>query len=202
MQKDFFLENNEPRDIITNDGLARYYPSVFFDHQNLFRKLETDIPWKQDQITLYGKTHNIPRLQCFMGEQELSYTYSNIKLIASPWSEIVLDIKKQIEQLTSKKFNAVLCNFYRNGTDYVSWHSDDEPELGKNPLIASVSFGEAREFELKHKHKKEIEKVRLTLESGSLLLMSGSLQHNWVHQIVKTKKQMSPRINLTYRFFP
>jgi len=115
------------------------------------------------------------------------------------WTRILLLIKERIEEVAQEKFNSVLINLYRNRKDYVSWHSDDEPELGINPIIASVSFGQTRRFQLKHKLNKDLDKVEITLTDGSLLLMKGSTQHFWHHQIPKTSKQLKERINLTFR---
>ena len=115
------------------------------------------------------------------------------------WIPTLLSIKSRIEEVTQAKFNSVLLNLYRCGKDGVSWHSDDEPELGKNPIIASVSFGEARRFQLRHKLDKSLDKVEITLTHGSLLIMKGSTQHFWQHQIPKTAKSLRERINLTFR---
>lgn len=200
MQTNLFEVNNEPRDIITNDGLARYYPSVFFDSKVLFKKIKKEITWQQDTITMYGKTHNVPRLQTFIGDPETNYSYSGIKLSTNAWTSTTIEIRHQLSKMFNSQFNCCLCNNYRNGKDYVAWHSDDEPELGLNPVIASVSLGQERVIEFRHKKDKSKEKIRLNLESGSVLLMSGSLQHHWQHQLIKTAKPVAARINLTYRY--
>jgi alkylated DNA repair dioxygenase AlkB len=115
------------------------------------------------------------------------------------WTRPLLTIKNKIEKITQHQFNSVLLNQYRHGKDSVAWHSDDEPELGKEPIIASVSFGATRQFMLKHKFKAEKEPITLNLNSGSLLLMKDKTQECWLHQVPKTRKEVTPRINLTFR---
>jgi alkylated DNA repair dioxygenase AlkB len=140
----------------------------------------------------------IPRLTAWYGDQGKSYTYSGIEQHPEHWHPTLKLIKSKIEQIAQISFNSVLINLYRNGKDSVSWHSDDEPELGENPIIASVSFGATRRFYLRHKHSKN-HKIDIDLASGSFLLMQGETQHFWQHQIAKTAKEIQPRINLTFR---
>jgi len=187
-----------PIDII--DGDLNFYPMFFNDKEasTYFDALIQNIKWKQEKITLYGKQHDVPRLSAWYGDEGKSYEYSGIRTNAIPWIDPLQQIKERIETLTSEKFNSVLVNQYRNGADGVAWHSDDEPELGIDPVIASVSFGEDREFQLKHKTNKQ-KKISLILPHGSLLLMGKNTQQNWLHQIPKSKRQLTPRINLTYR---
>ena len=130
----------------------------------------------------------------------MSYTYSGIQMNAKPWTNELLEIKKSIEPLARTQFNSVLINYYRDGRDRVAWHSDDEKELGLNPVIASISFGAERKFKLRHKRFKENQlKHEIILPNGSLLIMSGVTQHHWLHEIPRTAKPIGPRINLTFR---
>ena len=140
---------------------------------------------RQDKITLYGKTHDVPRLQAWYGDEGLSYSYSGIKLNPLTWTPELLDIKFKIENLVGEEFNSVLINKYREGKDYAAWHSDDEKELGQNPTIASLSLGSERMFHLRHKENKGLETLKIALENGSLVIMKGKLQHYWKHQLAK-----------------
>ena len=182
-------------------GNVIFYPH-FFDRQTsdlLLDKLTHQIPWQQDYIKFYGKEIPIPRLTAWYGDEGKSYTYSGITMKPRPWIEPLLFIKKKIEPIAQVFFNSVLVNLYRDGKDSNAWHSDDEPELGENPIIGSVSFGETRDFLLKPKGKNQKIQHRIPLNHGSFLLMTGETQKYWLHQISKTKKQVAPRINLTFR---
>jgi alkylated DNA repair dioxygenase AlkB len=140
-----------------------------------------------------------PRLVAWYGDRGSDYTYSGIKLTPRPWTDLLRDIKKRVETVSATAFNSVLLNYYRDNRDSMGFHSDDEPELGVRPIIASLSFGEERTFVLKHKVNKLAKPVRLRLESGSLLLMKGETQRYWKHGIAKTSRPCGPRINLTFR---
>lgn len=168
------------------------------DSLELFNSLLNHIPWQQDTITVFGKTHKQPRLTALFAENNKPYSYSNITMYPHIFLEDILKIKAKVEDFTGHKFTTCLANLYRNGNDSNGWHSDNEKELGKNPIIASVSFGASRFFYLKHKSEKHW-KQKLELTSGSLLLMKGETQQNYLHQIAKTKKEIGPRINLTFR---
>ena len=164
-----------------------------------FDILMTSINWQQEEIKMYGKTYPVPRKTAWYGYEGFNYTYSGIACNPEAWTKELLEIKKVIEHFLPKEdFNSVLLNLYRNGEDKVSWHADDEKELGENPTIASVSLGAERRFDLKHKEFPD-EKKKITLNSGSLIVMTGALQHHWLHQIPKQKKIKEPRINLTFR---
>ena len=177
-----------------------YYIHFFSstESEKLFLDLNCNVKWKQDIIHLFGKTMPLPRLTAWYGDEGKSYTYSGIEQHPEPWNPTLTSIKLKVEEISEVTFNSVLINLYRNGKDSVSWHSDDEPELGKNPIIASVSFGETRRFSLKHKISKQ-HKIDIDLPKGSLLLMKGETQHYWQHQIPKVSKLLNPRINLTFR---
>lgn len=166
-------------------------------HRDYFEQLLTEVEWRHDQIRLFGKLQAIPRLQAWYSEPQLEYTYSGLTLLGKTFTPCLRKIKQQVEAKLGVKFNAVLANLYRDGEDSVGWHSDDEPELGNEPIIASVSLGEVRNFQLKHKRSNE--RLNIELISGSLLVMSGSTQRYWQHCLPKTKKPKSPRINLTFR---
>ncbi len=165
----------------------------------LYSKLLKNISWMETKITVYGKEHDTPRLTAWYGDPGTTYTYSGLKMNPFPWTNDLLFIKERADREAGVIFNSVLLNLYRSGKDSMGWHRDNEKEFGINPVIASVSFGETRPFHLKHKFKKEIEKVIIPLTHGSLLIMKGKTQHYWEHQIPKTAKGISSRINLTFR---
>lgn len=193
------IMNQENINLLPKDGVLTYYPGLFkpAESEDIFEKLRSGIQWRSDEITLYGKTHPQPRLTCWYGDR--SYSYSGITMHPDPWSKEILGIKSRAEDISKNKFNSLLVNYYRDGNDHVSWHADDEKELGPNPCIASVSFGEIRRFQLKHRFDKNQEMITLDLEPGSLLIMAGSIQRYWVHRIAKTAKPKHGRINLTFR---
>jgi alkylated DNA repair dioxygenase AlkB len=182
------------------DAEIEYFPSIFnFEKsKELFSKLLADVPWQQDDITVFGKTHLQPRLTALYGNEGKPYGYSNIIMQPHTWSPLIMFIKNEIEDICQENFTTVLLNYYRDGKDSNGWHADNEKELGRNPVIASVSFGTERVFQLKHNSIKEL-KQNIILENGSLLLMKGTTQHYWKHQIPKTAKEIGSRINLTFR---
>lgn len=164
-----------------------------------FKSFIETINWRQEEIKMYGKTYPVPRKTAWYGYEGFNYKYSGILCNPEPWTKDLLGIKRVIETfLPDSDFNSVLLNLYRDGSDKVSWHADDEKGLGTNPLIASVSLGATRRFDLKHKTEPD-EKLQLELVPGSLIIMKGALQHNWLHQIPIQKKITDPRINLTFR---
>ena len=182
------------------DATIEYYPN-FFDSQRaneLFEKLKSEIPWQQDNITVFGKTHPQPRLTALFGNEGKPYSYSNIVMQPNAWNLLLMFIKNEIEEICEVNFTTVLLNYYRDGKDSNGWHADNERELGRNPVIASVSFGAERYFHLQHNTIKE-QKLKINLEHGSLLIMKGTTQHFWKHQIPKTAAAIGPRINLTFR---
>lgn len=167
--------------------------------QDYFQKLNMSIHWKQEEIKYYGKIFPVPRKTAWYGYEGFDYTYSGIKCHPEPWTKELLDLKIEIEKkLPDENFNSVLLNMYRDGNDKVSWHADNEKELGINPTIASLSIGETRRFDLKHKDNPELV-YKFELSPGSLIVMRGALQHNYLHQIPQQKKITQPRINLTFR---
>lgn len=167
--------------------------------KHFFDLLQNTINWKQEEISFYGKIYPIPRKTAWYGYEGFNYSYSGINCLPEIWTDELLDIKRKIEQfIPSVDFTSVLLNLYRNGNDKMGWHSDDEKELGVNPTIASLSLGETRRFDIKNKLKPDLY-YKFELTSGSLLIMTGALQHHWMHQIPVQKKVKNPRINLTFR---
>lgn len=165
----------------------------------LLETLLADIPWRQEHLRIAGKLRAIPRLQCWMGDSASEYGYSGVRLTPCPWHASVGDIRDRIAQLSGSCFNSVLINLYRDGQDSVAWHADDEAELGTEPVIASLSLGAQRVFQLKQKQLSPAKKYQLQLQHGSLLLMGGKMQQHWLHQLPKEKGLLKPRINLTFR---
>lgn len=177
-----------------------YFPNFYsIEKANFYFKiLKKNIDWHQEFITVFGKTYKQPRLTALYANNNQSYTYSNITMNPKIFTHELLEIKQEIEKITYHEFTSVLLNLYRNGNDSNGWHADNEKELGENPVIASISLGAQRMFHFKHRKLKD-QKHKLILEHGSLLLMKGEMQHFWLHQIPKTKKEVGERINLTFR---
>lgn len=176
-----------------------YIPGFFNfkESDQYFNSLRHQVDWKQESMNMYGRKVAFPRLVAWYGDDNMPYSFSGITLYPSACLPELLEIKDRIEPFAGVTFNRVLLNLYRDGRDSVSWHSDAEPELGSNPVIASVSFGASRKFQLRHLYTKQ--KIDLELTHGSLLIMQGELQHFWQHQIPKTSKMVGERINLTFR---
>lgn len=177
-----------------------YYPDFLPQEKadSAFNKLKTNLEWNEETIKMYGKPVKVPRLVCWYGDKNIQYRYSGINHISLPWNMELLSIKELIEQHTGHHFNSVLGNMYRNENDSMGWHSDDEKELGENPVIASVSLGEERVFKIQHRKSKQILGEALT--NGSLLVMSGDFQKQWRHSVPREKTVRKPRINLTFRY--
>jgi alkylated DNA repair dioxygenase AlkB len=191
------LWQSEPETFGLPDASIRYQPNFVPDHQQCFSQLFNQIDWQQDKIQMYGKLVTVPRLTAWYGDAGTVYSYSGLHLQAKPWLPVLETIKNSLNRQLGSCFNSVLVNLYRDGKDSVAWHSDNEPELGEQPLIASVSLGATRRFSLRHKHSKQ--QAHFDLAGGSLLLMAGDTQHYWQHQIAKSRNCDFPRINLTYR---
>lgn len=194
---DLFSAETELLSIPIKDGELYFMQRLplAMDHSEVMRRLLDDTVWKAETIFLFGREVAQPRLSAWYGEQR--YTYSGRTFEPLPFTPLQLDIKRAVEAASGKRFNSVLLNYYRNEQDSMGFHSDDEPELGPQPAIASVSFGATRTFILKH--KKLPKTVKLDLSDGSLLLMAGKLQQCWRHGINKERKPCGPRINLTFR---
>ena len=162
----------------------------------ILARLLDETPWRADTVGVYGKRYLQPRLTAWYGEA--SYTYSGLTLQPLPLTPLLAQLRAAVERVTGQRYNSVLLNYYRDGADSMGMHSDDEQELGPQPVIASLSYGETRTFILRHKRSKRT--VKLDLTDGSLLLMAGDLQANWQHGINKTATVVGPRLNLTFRY--
>ena len=190
-------DNLLPYDGLVNDlGIVIDYPSP------LFYNLVTELPWQEDIVTLFGKTHVTTRQLVWMGDSDIDYQYSGHTRQTIPWTDTVFHVKHHIEQKLldlgiDANFNSCLLNYYPSGEDGMGYHADDERELGEQPVIASLSLGATRKFVFKH--KKTQDKVELYLESGQLIVMHGETQNFWKHSITKTKKVTTGRISLTFR---
>ena len=182
------------------ESVLKYYPDVFTTEESieLLNNLITTIEWEQRVVSMYGKKIATPRLTAWHGENGKNYSYSGSRFTPIPWTKELLYIKDRIEPRSEAAFNSVLLNYYRDGNDSVAWHSDNETELGTQPVIASVSFGQVRRFDIRRKNDHQ-QKHSILLENGSLLLMKGGLQQNWEHRIAKSPVSMNARINLTFR---
>jgi len=180
------------------DGELSWLPQLPMPISNaeIVARLLDETPWRADTVVVYGKRYLQPRLSAWYGEA--SYTYSGLTLQPLPLTPLLEQLRAAVEQATDRRYNSVLLNYYRDGADSMGMHSDDEPELGPQPVIASLSYGATRTFILRHKRSKRT--VKLDLTDGSLLLMAGALQANWLHGINKTARLVGPRLNLTFRF--
>jgi len=191
------LERREP--VVDLDGqvylLERFYGEQ--DAQALFDTLLHEMAWQSEEIVVLGKHVLVPRLVCWHGEAGAVYRYSGVEHEPRPWTPTLRTIRGHVTKTCGVAFNTVLGNLYRDGADSMGWHADNEPELGPEPVIASLSLGATRLFKLRHNRSKQTMDIRLT--SGSLLLMCGPLQSYWRHAVPKTKQAVGPRINLTFR---
>ncbi|MYM62694.1 alpha-ketoglutarate-dependent dioxygenase AlkB [Pseudomaricurvus sp. HS19] len=168
------------------------------EQEALQQILYRELAWEQPHIQLFGKRHRIPRLNAWYGDPGCHYGYSGHRLPLLSWHPALEALRQRLQQ-GGLAVNSVLANWYRDGNDSNGWHSDDERELGRNPLIVSLSLGEARSFHLRHKQKREPNR-QLLLPSGSLLIMAGSMQHYWQHALPKTRRPCGDRLNLTFRY--
>ena len=195
---DLFQPDNSIN-LLPYDGVVNYYGKVLntIEASKYFDRLMDTIAWKNDEAIIFGKKIITKRKVAWYGDNNFSYTYSNTTRLALPWTAELFELKQLVEKLTTATFNSCLLNLYHSGDEGVAWHSDDEKSLGKNSPIASLSFGAKRNFSFKHKRKNDTRSV--ILEAGSLLVMKGETQVNWLHCLPKTKKISQPRINLTFR---
>ena len=182
------------------DATITYYGNFLASGvaESYFNELLTETPWQQDDIKVFNKIYAQPRLTALYAVNDKTYTYSGITMQPHPFTPLLLKIKKKVETLSGLEFTTCLLNLYRQGKDSNGWHADDEKELGVNPAIASISLGHPRMFKFRRKDDKK-NVLKLLLTSGSLLLMEGSTQHFWQHQLPKTSRKIGPRINLTFR---
>lgn len=191
---------HEPIHFSVPDADICLYPNFIASDkaQEYYDVLLSQTPWRNDPITVYGKTYPQPRLTALFGHEGKPYAYANVVMQPHPWTPLLTFLKEEVEHIAHTHFTTVLLNLYRHGQDSNGWHADNEKELGRNPVIASLSFGAERAFHLQHNTLRE-EKLKIPLTSGSLLLMQGTTQHYWKHQIPKTARPVGPRINLTFR---
>ena len=194
---DLFTASHSLIPIAIPDGELLWLEQLPLDLSNdeVLARLVADTAWRAESITLWGKQHLQPRLTAWHGE--VGYRYSGLDLEPLPFTPLLLTIKQAVELATGHRFNSVLLNYYRDERDSMGMHSDDEPELGPEPAIASLSFGASRRFILRHKHTKQT--LKLDLGAGSVLLMRGKTQHFWLHGINKSARSIGPRLNLTFR---
>ena len=186
-----YLQENASRDWQTVDW--RNVPAETLEQIGF-----TNIYWKQDSLKFYGKSIPLPRLTAWYGDSGAAYTYSGIKSEPNPWNDGLLHIKRRIEESVGSTFNCVLLNWYRDGKDSLSWHADDEKELGLDPVIASANFGATRDFQLRRNSDHD-QKITIPLKHGSLLVMRGELQRHWKHAVPKRASVDGSRFNLTFR---
>lgn len=185
--------------LITNidNGLnVTHHPNWLNTADELFEHC-LSCQWQSETIKMFGKEIVVPRKIFWMADEGINYQYSGISHLPIPWTENIFSVKQQIEDVSGTVFNSVLGNYYRDGNDYMGWHSDNEKELGKDPIIASISLGATRKFVFKHKQTSE--KHEYDLQHGDLLIMGERVQTAWNHALPKTKKVTQPRINLTFR---
>jgi len=194
-----FNESKVSINILNKDGIVNYYGKILSSvvANQYFDLLMQNIHWEKDQVIIFGKNITTERKVAWYGDSEYLYTYSSTTKRALAWTKDLFELKQIAEKYAETKFNSCLLNLYHNGNEGMGWHSDDEKPLGKNNTIASLSFGAERKFSFKHKQTKQT--VSLVLEHGSLLIMKGATQSNWLHSLPKSKNMTQPRINLTFR---
>ena len=168
------------------------------DAETLLTTLAAELSWRQEQIRIYGKTVNIPRQQVWMGEPHCSYQYSGVRFAPSSWHPAVQQLVAVVSNTINRPLNCVLLNLYASGQNHMGWHADNEPELGVAPVIASLSLGATRRFDLQHRTQGH--QLQLQLENGSLLVMAGKCQQHWQHRLPKQSRVAAPRLNLTFRY--
>lgn len=183
----------------TNTPEINYIPGFLAPDAawKLFATLQTKISWQQGKIKLFGKTHAEPRLSAWIGDPEAVYTYAGKQMKPDSWLSELECLRQFLHLSFPYQWNSVLLNLYRDGHDYMGFHADNEPELGLNPVIASLSLGAERRFVFKHRG--DASKNEILLEHGSLLIMSGETQRDWLHALPKSLRVKTPRINLTFR---
>ncbi|MEY3806743.1 MAG: hypothetical protein RIR69_1555 [Actinomycetota bacterium] len=202
-----FVRDGE--ELLPGDGSARMYDDVLSDvavqeqlrrvigGRDVFMSLVNDIPWQSRTIKMFGKEHREPRMTAWFGDEGATYTYSGIRLSPLAWTDTLQILREVCATRSGASFNSVLLNLYRNGHDKMGWHADDESELGREPIITSLSLGATRRFRFKHRQNKTI--VECELPHGSLLVMSGLTQQCWVHEVPRQTRVTEARINLTFR---
>jgi alkylated DNA repair dioxygenase AlkB len=201
MRAEAFVPSGQPGERLPlEDADMRFWPAALAveEASELLDRLLTGIDWQHEEVLIFGQRRPVPRLVAWHGDPGASYTYSGTSHQPLPWTPALELVRERVLSLTGCAFNSVLLNLYRDGRDGMGWHSDDEPELGRDPVIASVSLGAPRRFCLRHKRRKD-QRLEVSLGPGSLLLMAGATQHHWVHAVPKTALPVGPRVNLTFR---
>jgi alkylated DNA repair dioxygenase AlkB len=193
-------QQSPAQQFILPDTCIRLWPDWLLPSQAtaLLSQLQQQLPWAQDSIMMFGKAVKIPRTQVWMGDAHCQYRYSGTRFAPKPWHPLVQAMAQQLSAFLQQPFNCVLLNLYADGEQHMGWHADNEVELGHDPIIASVSLGASRRFELKH--RRQSWQLNLELTSGSLLLMEQGCQLNWLHRLPKQSKVKQPRLNLTFRY--
>ena len=184
----------EDADIELHEGFDCGFDSTILRH-----RLVQNTKWREESITLFGKSYLQPRLFAWYGDQNAQYCYSGLTLQPAPWTSELSALRDRLSAHCSTAFNSVLLNYYRDHRDSMGMHADDEPELGSSPVIASLSLGETRDISFKHKHRKDVKTCRVPLKDSSLLVMRGQTQRHWKHGISKLSRPCGPRVNLTFR---
>jgi alkylated DNA repair dioxygenase AlkB len=194
------MKETSPKRFSLPDADLLFFPAFFTAEESdrFLHDLLEQIHWQGESIKIYGKSVEVPRRVAWYGEPAATYRYSGVTHEPEPWNPTLLAIKRRIEPVAGVTFNSVLLNLYRGERDSMGWHSDDEPELGTDPVIGSVSFGATRTFQLRHQRDKS-RKCPIELTHGSFLLMAGPTQHHWRHQVPKSSRPCGPRVNLTFR---
>ncbi len=176
----------------------RFATCLFDDPAALFARLRAEIDWEQHHLKIFGRTLASPRLSCWIGDADAVYTYSRTRFEPRPWTPLLAAMRASLRERCAQDFNSVLCNLYRDGRDSMGWHSDDEPELGDEPTIASLSLGATRRFRLRHRRDPSL-RLELDLPAGSLLVMAGATQRHYRHDLPRALRVTEPRLNLTFR---
>ena len=202
MTRQYQCDNQQPLEqqfTLAGAGLSLWSQWLSADDSDeILQILLQQLPWSQDSIMMFGKPVAIPRYQVWMGEHHCIYRYSGTTFRPQAWHPLVKQLTENVSAFLHRRFNCVLLNAYHNGQHHMGWHADNEPELGHDPAIASLSLGASRRFELRHRQQPWQMSVDLT--TGSLLLMSEGMQHSWQHRLPKQSRVQDCRINLTFRY--
>lgn len=195
------MSSSSPISVLPHSQAVLYYPNFIPTTISItaYQTLTKKLTWAQYPIRMFGKTLLQPRLIAWYGDKGVHYQYAQTELLADGWHSLLAQWRQQLETFVQTSFNCVLANYYRDGQDSMGWHSDDEPALGTQPIIASISLGATRRLQFRHRQNYQ-QKAHIDLTSGSLLIMKGNSQTDWQHQIAKTKRVQTGRINLTYRY--
>lgn len=192
-----FNSADPTKNLLPEDGEVNYYGAIIANPTKYYDLLWKEIQWKHDEAIIFGKHITTKRKIAWYAEQTYEYAYSGVTKKALLWTDTLLELKKIVENITGETFNSCLLNLYHDGSEGMAWHSDGEKDLLKNGAIGSLTFGAERKFSFKHKTTKQ--RIDILLENGSLLVMKGATQTNWLHRLPPTTKINTPRINLTFR---